>query len=179
MKLLLCKNVGHLGIVGDVVNVSDGYARNYLLPHGLATEPSVANTRRLAKARKQAEIELAKHRAVLDELGRRLVGVEVTIPARTNESGVLYGSVGKKEIAAALQAEGYGVQAEQVVLAHPIRQLDNLEIDIRLAADLRTPVKVWVVREKSPEEAEAEKTEKPEATKADTEVGDHGRPRAK
>lgn len=173
MKLLLCKNVSHLGIVGDVVNVSAGYARNYLLPQGLATEPTETNTRRLAEARKQAELELARFRAVLEELAKRLSGAEVTISARANESGVLYGSVGKKEIALALQAEGFGVQPEQVVLAHPIRQLDNLEIDIRLDADLRTPVKVWVVREKSPEDIEAEK-QAGEAVAAGTEVGSDG-----
>jgi large subunit ribosomal protein L9 len=152
MKLLLCKNVDHLGIVGDVVVVSPGYARNYLLPYGLATEPTQANMRRLAEARKQAELERIRQREVLESVAARLKDAEVTIHARANEDGVLYGSVGKKEIAAALMAEGFPIKPEHVVLDPPIRHLDNVSVDIRLAADLRTPVKVWVVREKSAEE---------------------------
>lgn len=154
MKLLLCKNVDKLGIVGDVVDVSAGYARNFLLPHGLATEPTTGNMRVLAEARRQAELERAKHRASLEALAARLNGVEVTIRARANDAGVLYGSVGKKEIATALQADGYPVLPEHVVLAHSIGQLDNTEIDIRLASDLRMPIKLWIVREKTGEEGE-------------------------
>lgn len=157
MKLLLCKNVEHLGIVGDVVNVSNGYARNYLLPYGLATEPTTGNTRRLAEARKVAERERAEARLRLEELSGRLKGVEVTIRAKANEEGVLYGSVGKREISRALEAEGYYVKAEHVVLDHPLRHLDTVSVDVRLAEDLRTPVKVWVVREKE----EGEEDEKP------------------
>ncbi len=160
MKLLLCKNVDKLGIVGDVVEVSSGYARNFLLPQRLATEPTEKNTRALAEARRVAELERAKQRSVLEALAERLKGVEVTIPARANEAGVLYGSVGKREIAHALVAEGYFVEPEHVLLAHAIGQLDNTEVEIRLAPDLRSSVKVWVVRDKTGEESEsAEPTE--------------------
>jgi large subunit ribosomal protein L9 len=163
MKLLLCKNVDRLGIVGDVVNVSEGYARNYLLPYRLATEPSTANMRILAEARKAAELERAKQRTALEKLAERLSGVEITIPARANEAGVLYGSVGKREITHALHAEGYFVSPDHVLLSHPLRQLDNTEVEIRLAPDLRSSVKVWVVREKTGEEGEEPQAEAPAA----------------
>lgn len=172
MKLLLCKNVEHLGIVGDVVNVSNGYARNYLLPYGLATEPTAGNTRRLAEARKEAEREVAAHRVRLEELAGRLKDVEVTIQAKANEEGVLYGSVSKREIARALEAEGYVVKPEQVVLDHPLRHLDTVSVDIRLAEDLRTPVKVWVVREK--EEGETEETPGTESAGKKAGKDEHG-----
>ena len=103
MKLLLCKTIETLGIVGDIVNVSRGYARNYLVPNGLATEPTDANVRMLREARKQAEAEQIRNRELLAEFAKRLEGVEVTVRARANEDGVLYGSVGPREIADALR----------------------------------------------------------------------------
>ncbi|MEK6799103.1 MAG: 50S ribosomal protein L9 [Planctomycetota bacterium] len=152
MKLLLCKNVSNLGIVGDVVDVSAGYGRNYLLPQRMATDPTEANMRRLKEARRQAEEELALQRKQLESLAQRITGVEVTIPARANEEGVLYGSVGKREIARALADEGHPILPEHVVLHDPIRRIDTVTVEIRLASDLHSEVKVWVVREKSAEE---------------------------
>lgn len=154
MKLLLCKNVAALGIVGDVVDVNEGFARNYLLPRRLATEPTSANVRRLADARRQAEEEMARERAVLESICKRLEGVEVTIRARANEDGVLYGSVGRREISAALAEEGHHVAVEQIQLHTPLRRLDNIEVELRFASDLRSNIKVWVVREKTDEEGE-------------------------
>lgn len=158
MKLLLCKNVRTLGIVGDVVDVSPGYGRNYLLPQGIATEPSQGNMRRLAVARKEAEVERSRYRAEMESLAARLKDVEVTIRSLANEEGVLYGSVGRKEIAAALSAEGYTLEADQVNLPRPLRHLDTVMVEIKLADDLRVGVKVWVVREKSDEDESSEET---------------------
>lgn len=149
MKLLLCKNVEKLGIVGDVVDVKSGYGRNYLLPQRLATEPTDVNMRALAEARKVAELDRTRERAELEKLAVQLAEVEVTIRAKANEAGVLYGSVGAMEIVEALADEGHFIKVEQVALPHSIGQLDNTEVELRLAADLTTSIKVWVVREKS------------------------------
>ena len=156
MKLLLCKNIEKLGIVGDVVNVAPGYGRNYLIPRGLATEPTEANTRALAEARRLAEEEQIRQRKMLETLAERLEGVEVTIRAKANEDGVLYGSVGSKEIAHALAAEGQPVTADMVSLDEPIRRLDNVSVTIKLGDTLRSTVKVWVVREKEEGEEDDE-----------------------
>jgi len=168
MKLLLCKNVEKLGIVGDIVNVKAGYARNYLLPLHLATEPTEVNIRALAEARRIAEQERIRERELLRALARRIEGVEITIPARANEDGVLYGSVGRKEISAALRSEGYPVVPEQVALSQPIRHLDNLSVDIRLASDLVSLIKVWIVRDRTGDESEFEA---PGDNEAGTEAG--------
>jgi large subunit ribosomal protein L9 len=170
MKLLLCKNVSNLGIVGDVVVVSAGYARNYLIPRRMATEPTQANMRRLAEARRAAEEEIRLQRKQLESLAERMKGAEVTIRARANEDGHLYGSVGRREIAGALHAEGFPITADHVVLPDPIRQIDTVEVEIRLAQDLRAPVKVWVVREKT---AEEEAEEAKAVAVAGTEAGAH------
>lgn len=169
MKLLLCKNVSNLGIVGDVVEVAPGYARNYLIPNRLATEPTDANMRRLKEARRLAEEEIRLQRKQLESLAAKLVGVEVTIQARANEDGHLYGSVGRREIAHAIAEEGFAITSDQIVLPDPIRRIDTVEVEVRLANDLRTPVKVWVVREKTAEE-EAEEKRAAEAA-AGTEAG--------
>ncbi|MHC5108294.1 MAG: 50S ribosomal protein L9 [Planctomycetota bacterium] len=148
MKLLLCKNVDKLGIVGDVVIVKPGYGRNYLVPQGLATEPTETNMRALAEARKIAEAERAHMLAELKALAERIEGVEVIIRARANEQGHLYGSVGPREIAAALEEEGFPVKTEQIILPNPIRQLENnMSVDLKLG-DATAAVNVWVVREK-------------------------------
>lgn len=176
MKLLLCKNVATLGIVGDVVDVNVGYARNYLLPRRLATEPTAGNVKLLAEARRQAEEELARERAVMEAIAKRLEGVEVTIRARANEDGLLYGSVGRREIAAALAEEGHHVAVEQIQLHTPLRRLDNVEVELRFASDLRSMIKVWVVREKTAEEMAEEQgnAEGRETAPAGREAGQHG-----
>jgi len=148
MKLLLRQDVAKLGIVGDVVDVAAGYARNYLLPHRLAMEPTPANMRRLDEMRKVAEDNRRLALEVMEREAERLSAVEVTIPAAANEDGVLYGSVGRKEIAAALQHDGHRVEADHVVLEHPIRHLDSFQVDVRFAETIRAQVKVWVVRPK-------------------------------
>ena len=165
MKLLLCKNVDKLGIVGDVVEVTAGYARNYLLPHGIATEPTEANMRALAEARRAAELERARKRTELEQLAERLEGIEVTIRARANEEGVLYGSVGARDIVEALADEGYYIQSEQVALERPIRHLDTVAVDIRLAEDLGSAVKVWVVPDKTDKEDHPAEVDEVEAGK--------------
>lgn len=164
MKLLLCKNVSTLGIVGDVVEVSAGYARNYLVPHGLATTPTESNIRKVAVARKEAEKDLVRQREMLEAFAKRLEGVEVTVAALANEDGALYGSVGSKEISAALQAEGHPVEPEHVSLDEPIRRLDNITVDIKLSPELTTTIKLWIVREKS--EPDAEEGESQTSTEA-------------
>lgn len=166
MKLLLRKNVDSLGIVGDVVDVASGYARNYLLPHGLATEPTAGNVRQLAEARRIAERERAEERARLELLAERLQDVEVTIRAAANEDGVLYGSVSKKDIAVALEEEGYIVTTDRIQLHTPIRHLDNVKVDVRLADDLFGSVKVWVVRDKPLTDDEESEVEEAAAAKS-------------
>lgn len=165
MKLLLCKNVDKLGIVGDVVEVTAGYARNYLLPQGIATEPTEVNMRALAEARRAAELDRARKRTELEQLSEKLEGVEVTIRARANEEGALYGSVGVRDIVEALAEEGYYLRSEQVALERPIRHLDTVSVDVRLAEDLCSAVKVWVVPDKTDREDTAVETDEGEAGK--------------
>jgi large subunit ribosomal protein L9 len=149
MQLLLKKDVPNLGFVGDVVDVKAGYARNYLIPHHLGVEPTKANMKEIEEAKKVAAAERLRKRTQLEEQAKRVEGVEITISAAANEEGHLYGSVGPREIAAALRDEGHGVEASQVQLHEPIKQLDSRAVTIRFAEDLLAEVKVWVVRERA------------------------------
>jgi large subunit ribosomal protein L9 len=159
MKLLLKKDIPKLGIVGDIVDVSAGYARNYLIPRNLAAEPTDANIRAIAKERAAAEERRRLEHEALKSAAERLADVEVTIAAAANPDGHLYGSVGPREIASALQELGHDVNAAHVQLSEPIKHLDNLQVNVVLAEGVHAQVKVWVVRSGATEEAEEEAPE--------------------
>ncbi len=159
MDLLLTKDVRKLGHVGDVVNVKAGYARNYLLPQGLATWPTEDNLKAIESEKVAAAQRRAAEMRRFNEIAEKLVGESVTIEANANEEGTLYGSVGKPEIVAALREKGHPVSAEHVVLAHPIRSLDNVTVKLEFHDDVTVDVKVWVVREGALPNAESDEDE--------------------
>lgn len=159
MKLLLTKDIARVGIVGDVVDVSPGYARNYLLPQRLATAATAANMRALAEERKRAEERRRQAHEAMARAAERLRDVEVTIAAAANEEGVLYGSVGPREIAAALRDEGHDVETGAIQLHEPIRRLDKVEVVVRFTDDITTEVKVWVVRSQATPGADDEEVD--------------------
>lgn len=156
IKLLLTETVENLGIVGDVVRVRPGYARNFLLPCGLATEPTEGNIKRLASRRAEAERQLREQRAAMESIISRLAGHEVTIRRSANEQGVLFGSVSHRDIAEALRADGFEIDDRAVRVGEPIKRLDSYRITLVLGPDLRTEIKLWVVSDKPAEELETE-----------------------
>src|SRR5688572_2909997 len=147
MKLLLRRDIPKVGLAGDVVDVKEGYARNYLIPYHLGVEPTSANMKVVEQDKRQAEEQRKHVRATLEAQASRLRDVEVTIAAACNTEGHLYGSVGPREIAAALRDEGHSVETKQVQLREPIRRLDTVMVPVKFADDLTVEVKVWIVRE--------------------------------
>lgn len=174
MKLLLRRDVSKLGLAGDVVDVKEGYARNCLIPQRLGVLPTEANMKRIEEDRRLAELSRAKVREALEAQATRLRNVEVTIAATCNEEGHLYGSVGPREIAAALRDEGHNVETKQVQLHEPIKRLDTVAVPVLFADDLTVDVKVWVVREEASGLEEEEPAEAPQHD-AGKEAGDYGR----
>jgi large subunit ribosomal protein L9 len=158
MKLLLKKDIPKLGIVGDIVDVSAGYGRNYLIPKNLATEPTASNIKAVAKERALAEERRRQAMEALRATAEKLAQVEVTIAAAANPDGTLYGSVGARDVAAALREQGHEIEYRQVHLPEPIKRLDNVLVDVMLADTIEAQVKVWVVRsgESEPVEGEGE-----------------------
>jgi len=147
MQVLLKKNVEKLGQIGDIVEVKPGYARNYLLLQGLAVPVSEANLKLVEREKKQHELELKKREEELRQLAERLASASVTIQSKANEEGHLFGSVSAQQIADCLINEGYRVEARQIQLAEPIKDLGVYEIPIQLLQDLSVSFKVWVVGE--------------------------------
>lgn len=145
MKVLLRKNVRTLGIIGDVVDVKNGYARNYLIPHGLGIQPTEANMRKVEEEKAHYLEELAAQREQLAARAKLLDGKEVTISARANEEGHLYGSIGPAQIAAAMVETGMFIEANEVRLPEPIRQLDKYDVTLEFDQEITATIHVWVV----------------------------------
>jgi large subunit ribosomal protein L9 len=156
MKVLLTQTIERTGIVGEVIDVSSGFARNYLLPKGLAITPTEGNIKRLEQARKDYEARLKALREQKEKLIETLQGIEVTVVRNANEEGHLFGSVSRRDIAEELQKLGHTVESDDVKLEEPLRRVDTYTVHVQLAADLKADVKVWIVREKKEGEANAE-----------------------
>jgi len=159
VQLLLIESVDNLGIVGDVVKVRAGYARNYLLPHGLATEPDDALIASLAEKRKKAEADQAKLRIEREALIKRLEGVEMTMERACNDLGMLYGSVTQQDIASALKALGFAVKPREVRLPQVIKRLGQFEVNIKLAGGFEEHIQIHVVADREMEDDRREEME--------------------
>lgn len=148
MELLLKQNVEHLGRTGDVVKVKPGYARNYLLPRGMAVMVTKANVAEIEKARAAALAEEQARVQSLKDLATKLAEVSVTIEGRANAEGHLFGSVGAPQIAAALREKGFAIQDKQIRLEQPLKEIGSFEVALHLHASIEVAVKVWVVPQK-------------------------------
>ncbi|MDN3513270.1 MAG: 50S ribosomal protein L9 [Candidatus Brocadia sp.] len=155
MELLLKKNVDKLGRIGDVVKVREGYARNYLLPKGLATTVSPANLKLIEKEKIRMELQLKEEMERLQGVLEKISAASCTIRAKANEEGRLFGSVTAVHIADALAKEGYPVDKETVILDSPIKVCGEFDVTIALNLELQTKCKVVVIKEEmdQPEKA--------------------------
>ncbi len=148
MELLLKQNIEHLGRIGDVVKVKPGYARNYLLPRGLAVMVTKSNVAEIERARALALAEETKRVATLRDLATKLAEASVTIEGRANAEGHLFGSVTNSNVAAALREKGLAVEDKQVRLENPLKEIGVYDVLVHLHADVEAKVKVWVVQQK-------------------------------
>jgi large subunit ribosomal protein L9 len=145
IQLILTQAMPHLGQAGDLVKVRPGFARNYLVPQGLATFATQNNLRMVEKHRQRLrELEEAR-RADLQNLGAQIAQRSLTIEANANAEGHLYGSVNADQIAAALRGEGFPIDPENVRIEGPLKELGLYTIKIHLAQDINSEVKLWVV----------------------------------
>jgi len=145
IELLLIQDVDHLGKQGDVVDVRPGYAKNYLIPQGLATIATDHHKRMVEKHRARLnEIQKARM-AGLRTLAEELAQLSVTIEANANDEGHLYGSVGATEIVNALKKLEHVITADQVRLKGPLKELGLYTVKIHLGHEIESDLKVWVV----------------------------------
>ncbi len=145
IDLLLLRTIENLGIVGDVVSVKAGYARNYLLPHALAEHPTPEKIESLKDARAKAQAELAALRKRREETIAKLADHKITLVRSCNDQGLLYGSITQRDIADALVAEGFAVDMRAVRLAQPFRRIGSygclIQFERELKADITVDVK--------------------------------------
>jgi large subunit ribosomal protein L9 len=148
MELLLKQNIDHLGRLGDVVKVKSGYARNYLLPRGLAVMVTETNVAEIERARAVALAEEQKRVAGMRDLAQKLADVSVTVEGRANAEGHLFGSVTTAQIAASLREKGVVVDDKQVRLENPLKEIGVYDVLVHLHPGVEATIKVWVVQQK-------------------------------
>ena len=154
IQLLLLKTIENLGIVGDIVKVKPGYARNYLVPHGFAEPPTKVKIEALKEERARAESELNILRKQRVELLERMMDVQLTLVRSCNDQGVLYGSVTQRDISDALIEAGYGVDTRSIRLHQPIRRIGPNEVTVQFEKELRTDIAVIIEPDQPLEERE-------------------------
>ena len=170
MKVLLVEDIDKLGWLGDVVEVNDGYARNYLLPQGLAQSATEVNLKAIAEEKqKRAELRLVE-RKQMDAAAEAVDGAEAVIAAKANEQGHLFGSVTASQIAENLRQQGFSVADEIVRLPEHIKQVGQQQVQLRFAEDLSATVNVIIVAEGT--EIELSKSEQADEEAKTDEPGD-------
>ena len=147
MEVILRQAVENLGKPGDVVKVSNGYARNFLLPRGVAFEATPGNLKRIAQEKERLEAAENERRNAAQGLAEKLEQVSLTFSARVGEEGKLFGSVTTADIAHQLEQQGFSIEKRQIDLHEPLRTLGVFRVPVRLHADVKPEIKVWVIKQ--------------------------------
>lgn len=147
MEVILRQAVDNLGHPGDIVTVSPGFARNYLLPRGIAFAATEGNKKRISLEKARLEAAEAERRAGAEEIAKKLEEVSITFSARVGDEGKLFGSVTSADIAQQLEAQGFHVEKRQIDLHEPLKALGVYRVPVRLHADVRPEIKVWVIKQ--------------------------------
>jgi large subunit ribosomal protein L9 len=145
MEVILKEDMAHLGKMGEVVRVRDGYARNYLLPRGLVI---VANKKNLKAFEHQRRVVGEQRERVIKQVqvfGEKLAAVSLTIPVKAGEEGKLFGSVTNMHIEKALKEKGFEVERRKIHLVEPIKMVGDYEVPVRLGYDFTVNIIVWLV----------------------------------
>jgi len=144
MEIILKTDVPHLGKMLDIVQVKNGYARNYLFPRSLAVPASKEAKHSLEKNRAAMEALFRKELAASEDIATKISATQLTIERSVVEDERLYGSVSSSDIAAALKGLGFNIAKRQVILQEPIKQLGNYSISVKVFAGVEATVSVWV-----------------------------------
>jgi large subunit ribosomal protein L9 len=147
MEVILRQAVENLGKPGDVVKVTNGYARNFLLPRGIAFEATPGNLKRIAQEKDRLEAAENERKAEAQKLAEKLEQVSLTFSARVGEEGKLFGSVTTADIAQQLESQGFDIEKRQIDLHEPLKTLGVFRVPVRLHAEVKPEIKVWVIKQ--------------------------------
>ncbi|MGH7548949.1 MAG: 50S ribosomal protein L9 [Gemmatimonadales bacterium] len=147
MEVILREDVQHLGAAGEVVKVKDGYARNYLLPKGLAYPATEANKKKIAYEAQRIAKQRAAEKTAAETEAARLVEIHLSFPVKVGEEDKLYGSVTASDVQRKLEELGIRIDKRKVDLPEPIRALGEFRVAIKIHPDVRPEIRVSVVKE--------------------------------
>jgi len=147
MEVILRNAIDKLGHPGDIVDVSSGYARNFLLPRGFAFLATEGNKKRISLEKGRLEAAENDRRAAATTIAEKLAEVSVTFAARVGEEGKLFGSVTTADIAHQLEVQGYHIEKRQIELNEPLKSLGVYRVGVRLHADVKPEIKVWIIKQ--------------------------------
>ncbi len=148
MEVILRRDIPKLGKAGDVVRVKDGFARNYLIPKGLAISANQRTIQALEKERKVILAKAEKERKKALGLAEKLQGQSLTLYRKVVEEGRLYGSVSAVDIAKALSERGIEIDKKQVLLEEPLKSVGTYEVNIKVSPEISVPINVEIIEEK-------------------------------
>lgn len=146
MKVILKDNVEGVGHLGDLLDVKDGFARNYLLPRGKALEANPRNVKALEHAKREMAEKAKKEKLEFEALAKKVSAVALTIPAQVGKDDKLFGSVTVKDIADGLAEQGFTVDRRKIQLAQPIKELGTVTVPVKVHRDVTATVTVHVVK---------------------------------
>lgn len=147
MEVILTENIASLGEIGDVVQVAPGYARNYLLPRKLALEATGKNVRELDHRKRMLARKREKIRQEMMSLAEKLNRVKITLRRKVSEEDKLYGSVSLSDISGALQEQGFELPRKNIQVEHPIKELGEYSVPVRVDAGITATISVVVEKE--------------------------------
>lgn len=147
MKVILLEDVDRLGRRGAILNVANGYGRNFLIPRKLAVPATQANMKFAEVQNKKVQVQEAKEEKSAAELKAELENVSITIPMKSGEGEVLFGSVTSANIADALEKQGYTIDKRRIELEEPIKRLGEYQVSVKLHRKIAAEIKVSVVKE--------------------------------
>ncbi|MGQ9570491.1 MAG: 50S ribosomal protein L9 [Thermodesulfovibrionales bacterium] len=147
MKVILKEDIKHLGKMGQIMNVADGYARNYLIPKGLVVEANEKNIRSFEHEKRIIEEKAKKIRNIAHDIALRISSLTITIKSKAGEEGKLFGSITAMDIAEALQKEGIEIDKKKILLDEPIKRLGSYTVNVKLHTDISASLNILVVEE--------------------------------
>jgi large subunit ribosomal protein L9 len=147
MKVILKEDVKKIGSMGQIVTVADGFARNYLVPKGLAVEANIKNMKSLEHAKKVIQEKAKKVKASVQDFADRLSKISLVIKAKAGEEGKLFGSVTTMDIAEQLKNEGIEIDKKKISLDEPIKRIGTYAVSVRLHPEVDTQINLQVVEE--------------------------------
>lgn len=147
MKIVLKDDVKNIGKMGQIIDVADGYARNYLVPRGLAIEANTKNIKALEHEKRIIEKKAKKIKNSAQELSNKISAMTFTIKAKAGDEGKLFGSVTTMDIAELLQKEGIEIDKKKISLDEPIKRLGSYSVNVKIHSEISTQLKVEVIQE--------------------------------